>query len=95
MWWQGIPPSIRGKVWMMAIGNELNITPELFEIFLARAKDRIKVFSEPDIEDAEEVHEASREDSVDVIRLDVSRTFPHLCIYQKVRQLHNFDFTTS
>ncbi|XP_033632900.1 TBC1 domain family member 14-like [Asterias rubens] len=83
MWWQGIPPSIRGKVWMLAIGNELNITPELFEIFLARAKDRIKVFSEPDIEDAEEVHEASREDSVDVIRLDVSRTFPHLCIYQK------------
>ena len=54
MWWQGIPPSIRGKVWMMAIGNELNITPELFEIFLARAKDRIKVFSEPVTEDAEE-----------------------------------------
>ena len=27
---------------------------ELFEIFLARAKDRIKVFSEPDIDDSEE-----------------------------------------
>ena len=26
IWWQGIPPSIRGKVWILAIGNELNIT---------------------------------------------------------------------
>ncbi len=27
---------------------------ELFEIFLARARDRIKVFSEPDTDDSEE-----------------------------------------
>lgn len=26
LWWQGIPPSVRGKVWSLAIGNELNIT---------------------------------------------------------------------
>ncbi|XP_072041794.1 TBC1 domain family member 12-like isoform X2 [Amphiura filiformis] len=83
IWWQGIPPSVRGKVWLLAIGNELNITHELFEIFLARAKDRIKVFSEPDTDDCEEVHAASREASVEVIQLDVARTFPQLCIYQK------------
>uniref|UniRef100_A0A672RRE2 TBC1 domain family member 14 n=1 Tax=Sinocyclocheilus grahami TaxID=75366 RepID=A0A672RRE2_SINGR len=26
LWWQGLPPSVRGKVWSLAIGNELNIT---------------------------------------------------------------------
>lgn len=84
LWWQGIPPSVRGRVWMLAIGNELNITPELFEIFLLRAKDRIKYISDLDSdEESEEVHAGDREDSVDVIKLDVARTFPHLCIFQK------------
>lgn len=27
LWWQGLPPSVRGRVWSLAIGNELNITP--------------------------------------------------------------------
>lgn len=27
LWWQGLPPSVRGKVWSLAVGNELNITP--------------------------------------------------------------------
>lgn len=27
LWWEGIPSSVRGKVWKLAIGNELNITP--------------------------------------------------------------------
>jgi len=26
LWWQGLPPSVRGKVWSLAVGNELNIT---------------------------------------------------------------------
>ena len=26
-WWKGIPPSVRGRVWKLAIGNDLNITP--------------------------------------------------------------------
>lgn len=26
LWWQGIPPSVRGKVWSLAVGNDLNIT---------------------------------------------------------------------
>ncbi|XP_030841301.1 TBC1 domain family member 12 isoform X2 [Strongylocentrotus purpuratus] len=85
IWWQGVPPSIRGRVWMLAIKNELNITHELFEIFLIRAKDRIRICSESESEGIglEEIHAASRENSVDVIKLDVARTFPHLCIFQK------------
>lgn len=84
LWWQGVPPSVRGRVWMLAIGNELNITPELFEIFLLRAKDRIKYISDMDSDgDSVEAHAGSREDSVEVIKLDIARTFPHLCIFQK------------
>ncbi len=26
LWWLGIPPSVRGKVWKLAIGNDLNLT---------------------------------------------------------------------
>jgi hypothetical protein len=26
LWWHGLPPPIRGKVWKLAIGNELNLT---------------------------------------------------------------------
>lgn len=33
LWWQGLPPSVRGKVWSLAVGNELNITPGLYSIF--------------------------------------------------------------
>ena len=27
LWWNGIPPSVRGRVWRLAIGNSLNLTP--------------------------------------------------------------------
>lgn len=36
--WYGIPPSLRGKVWQMIVGNELKITRELFEILQSRAE---------------------------------------------------------
>lgn len=26
LWWQGIPPSVRGRIWKLAIGNDLQIT---------------------------------------------------------------------
>lgn len=29
MWWQGLPTNVRGKVWKLAIGNDLNLTPGL------------------------------------------------------------------
>ncbi|KAG3052826.1 hypothetical protein PC121_g17115 [Phytophthora cactorum] len=37
LWRQGIPPSIRARVWPMAIGNKLKITPEMFKIYRRRA----------------------------------------------------------
>ncbi|NXP31769.1 TBC12 protein, partial [Leiothrix lutea] len=92
LWWQGLPPSVRGKVWSLAVGNELNITPELYEIFLSRAKERWKSFSETssenDVEDAG-ASVADREASLELIKLDISRTFPSLYIFQKGGPYHD------
>uniref|UniRef100_A0A8C1SIF9 TBC1 domain family, member 12b n=1 Tax=Cyprinus carpio TaxID=7962 RepID=A0A8C1SIF9_CYPCA len=84
LWWQGLPPNVRGKVWSLAIGNELNITSDLYEIFLSRAKERWKSFRETGSEMESDVDSADRESSLDLIKLDISRTFPPLFIFQKV-----------
>ncbi|XP_064418813.1 TBC1 domain family member 12 isoform X2 [Latimeria chalumnae] len=92
LWWQGLPPGVRGKVWSLAIGNELNITHELYEIFLSRAKERWKSFSETgsenDVEDSG-ASTADREASLELIKLDISRTFPSLFIFQKGGPYHD------
>lgn len=92
LWWQGVPPSVRGKVWSLAIGNELNITPELYEIFLSRAKEKWRSFNEMSSVNENEdcgVSLADRESSLDLIKLDISRTFPSLYIFQKGGPYHD------
>lgn len=71
LWWRGLPPSIRGRVWKLAISNNLNITPHLYNLCLDRA------MSSPNNE------------SLAAIRLDVSRTFPTLCVFQEGGPLSN------
>lgn len=41
LWWNGVPSPVRPKVWSLAIGNELNITEELFRICVERSRERI------------------------------------------------------
>uniref|UniRef100_A0A4W5N0F2 TBC1 domain family, member 12b n=1 Tax=Hucho hucho TaxID=62062 RepID=A0A4W5N0F2_9TELE len=89
LWWQGLPPNVRGKVWSLAIGNELNITPELYDIFLSRAKERWRSFSETGSEADDGASLADRESSLDLIKLDISRTFPPLFIFQKGGPYHD------
>uniref|UniRef100_A0A8C3ASK6 Rab-GAP TBC domain-containing protein n=1 Tax=Cyclopterus lumpus TaxID=8103 RepID=A0A8C3ASK6_CYCLU len=91
LWWQGLPPSVRGRVWSLAIGNELNITPELYEIFLSRAKEKWRSYSETSsVNDSESgASLADRESSLDLIKLDISRTFPSLFIFQKGGPYHD------
>lgn len=87
MWWNGIPTNVRGKVWKLALGNDLNVTPELYEICVSRAEDRIRQTIEvSEIYGNSETSSeppSSKESSVELIKLDVSRTFPQLCIFQK------------
>lgn len=89
LWWQGLPPSIRGKIWSLAIGNELNITPELYEIFLSRAKEKWRSFSETGSLSESEDGGVDRESSLDLIKLDIFRTFPSLYIFQKGGPYHD------
>lgn len=90
LWWQGIPPSVRGKVWSLAVGNDLNITHELFNICLSRAKEKWRTSSAPAPEnDTDDAGSSDRESSLELIKLDISRTFPQLCIFQKGGPYHD------
>ncbi|XP_053365913.1 uncharacterized protein tbc1d12a [Clarias gariepinus] len=89
LWWQGLPPSIRGKIWSLAIGNELNITPELYEIFLSRAKEKWRSFNETGSLSENEDCGVDKESSLDLIKLDIFRTFPSLYIFQKGGPYHD------
>ncbi|KAL3863850.1 hypothetical protein ACJMK2_005578 [Sinanodonta woodiana] len=93
LWWHGLPPKVRGKVWQLAIGNDLNITQELYDICVSRAEDRIKAMDETSetfgTSETSSEPPSSKESSVELIKLDVSRTFPHLCIFQKGGPYHD------
>nr|XP_053654628.1 TBC1 domain family member 14-like [Cherax quadricarinatus] len=92
LWWQGLPSCVRGKVWKLAIGNDLNITPQLYSIMVQRSMEKLMSFSEcGSMASLEEVTSdcGDQEGTIDLIRLDVSRTFPHLCIFQKGGPYHD------
>ncbi|XP_012543602.1 TBC1 domain family member 14-like [Monomorium pharaonis] len=71
LWWRGLPPSVRGRVWKLAISNSLNVTPHLYNLCLDRAMS------------------CPNNESLAAIRLDVSRTFPTLCVFQEGGPLYN------
>lgn len=105
LWWNGLPPRVRGKVWSLSVGNKLNITEERYfqcvhkwvEVkqkspkFFSPADSNSLIYRSKEIlktgsKDFLQINE-SYEHSVELIRLDISRTFPHLCIFQQVSQL--------
>jgi len=50
MWRVGLPPSVRGQIWRHAIGNELMITKELFDISIGHAQQtKETMFGSPQI----------------------------------------------
>mmetsp|Transcript_34749 Transcript_34749/g.61146 ORF Transcript_34749/g.61146 Transcript_34749/m.61146 type:complete len:391 (+) Transcript_34749:912-2084(+) len=73
---KGIPPSLRGDLWIKAVGNHLRITPALFNIMLSRARDRTP---EAIIKDG---------DGTQLIPLDLMRTLNTLQLFQKDQTLH-------
>lgn len=86
LWWQGVPPCVRGKLWRLALTNDLNVTHDLYDICVSRAVERLKsaAGSTDSIDEPSKDRDAAdREASMELIQLDISRTFPHLCIFQK------------
>lgn len=84
LWWHGLPPSIRGKVWKLAIGNELCITNESYYFYERKARQKLELIKKYETPESEKTNESS----VELIKLDVSRTFPQLCFFQKDGPYH-------
>jgi len=80
VWWRGLPPPVRGKVWIKALPNTLNLTPQLYNILVTRAHNQLLGVKRVGEEKA--MSADSREETLELIKLDVSRTFPQLCIFQ-------------
>ncbi|XP_061426696.1 TBC1 domain family member 12-like isoform X2 [Lethenteron reissneri] len=90
LWWAGIPPSVRGLVWQRSIGNQLNITPELYEIFLARWKELEDSCGDCCCYmDGLGASVAPGNQQLEAMTLDISSTFPDLHIFQKGGPLHD------
>ncbi|KAG2388075.1 hypothetical protein C9374_000925 [Naegleria lovaniensis] len=64
----GIPSPLRSKIWPMSVGNELQITPELYAIL----KDKRNI----------PTNFEKQSSSIDLIQVDLSRTFPALQFFQ-------------
>ncbi|CAB3400504.1 unnamed protein product [Caenorhabditis bovis] len=83
LWWQGVPAKVRGEVWARQIGNEINITKELYEGLIEQAYGIIA-------EQKDDSKETNRKDSsVSQISLDATRTFTSLGIFQKGGPFHD------
>ncbi|KAL8757566.1 MAG: hypothetical protein Q9199_002137, partial [Rusavskia elegans] len=83
LWWRGIAPRSRGKVWQKAIGNDLTLSENTYTKALQRARDtEVRIA-------------ASRGDELpkekawfDAIRRDAAVTFPELKLFQPRGPLH-------
>ncbi|ETV75894.1 hypothetical protein, variant 4 [Aphanomyces astaci] len=73
LWRQGIPPSLRSKVWPLAIGNSLKITPAMYHLYRQRA-------SQARLGNVQ-VPLDGREHTVKLIHTDLPRTFPTLKLF--------------
>jgi len=94
--WEGIPSSVRPRAWRAIIGNDLKITPELFEIMRERAvaahdKAEAHKLDMPASTDSGQHHglDVNREHTLAVIDVDIPRTFPHLKIFHEGGPLHS------
>ena len=80
---KGVPPSLRGIVWPLMIGNKLRISKESFEMLCKKSKEELLKMKE----------EKNKVETVNLIPVDIGRTFPQLGFFQEGgpshEQLHN------
>ena len=84
LWWRGVAPKSRAKVWEKAVGNELALTEVTFSRALQRAKD-----AEARIGQARPDDSSIEKAWFDAIHRDVQAAFPSLNIFQPGAPLHN------
>ncbi|TVY17577.1 TBC domain-containing protein C23D3.03c [Lachnellula arida] len=85
LWWRGIAPRSRGKVWARAIGNELGLSESSYTAALRRAQNLEKTIKSGSQLSKEEM---KKKGWLDRIEEDVKRTYPELRIFQREGPLH-------
>lgn len=78
--YDGFPASMRGRVWLKLLGNHFSITPEFYEISLKKAQSLF---------DSKEVQRSGRENTINLIELDIDRTFNYLGIFKETSPLRD------
>lgn len=84
LWWRGVAPSARAKVWDRAVGNELGLTDQTYAKALQRAQDLEKRMSQARPEELCKEQAWFR-----AIRRDMKNVFPELKIFQPGGPFHD------
>ncbi|KAL8903671.1 MAG: hypothetical protein Q9207_003773 [Kuettlingeria erythrocarpa] len=84
LWWRGVAPRSRAKVWQKAIGNELALTEQTYIKALQRAKEM-----ESRIASSRGADCSNERAWFDAIRRDVNVAVPELNLFQRGGPLHD------
>ena len=84
LWWRGVAPKSRARVWQKAIGNDLALTEVTYIKALQRAKAK-------EMQISRSSHDGPSKENMwfEAIRRDVKVTFPELTIFQPGGPLHD------
>lgn len=82
--YKGIPPNLRRTVWSLLIGNDLNITKEQYLNYYKQREDYHKIEAINSTSDSKE-----KSNPVNLITLDLPRTFPMLAFFQPGGPYHH------
>lgn len=85
LWWRGVAPRSRGRVWAKAIGNELGLSDSSYTAALRRAQALEATIKKGSGLSSEE---EKKRGWLDRIELDVRKTYPELKIFQPDGPLH-------
>jgi hypothetical protein len=88
--YEGLPDNIRGKIWILCLGNKFSITKEYYDI---EVKKSLEIIKEINIKKKDEnfnkklltkseIEKFDKENSINIIELDIERTFPYLNIFK-------------
>ena len=92
--YMGLPDTVRGRVWMLCLGNRFSITKEYYEIQVKNSKEILEKYkinkkeemndntNDNIIKDEIDLKIKDKEKSINIIELDIERTFPYLGVFR-------------
>ena len=98
--YEGVPPTIRGQVWLLSVGNKFSITRDYYNIEVKKSiqllmKQKTKERESSPVKDPQDgyrkyiVKTCSKEKSIHLIELDIERTFSYLGVFKNNSPLSN------